>query len=378
MSDTWFIAWHDLKLALRARETWLWTFVMPPVFFYFTGLMGGSGARMMPRAESIVVEAPAAEQSGPVLQSLVRNLRKRDWTVQVKGPREGGSPRVLVVRDGFNASVLAGREKKVEFYQSGGGLGASFAEMRVKIAIYQTLADLAVASAKGAPVTPESLRAVSELPRPLQLQVETAGRRKFAPSGFEQSVPGTIVMFTLLVLLTSGAATLVIEREEGILRRLASSPLSRASIVGGKWLARMAIACIQVGFGMATGSLLFGVRWGGNLWAILLVLSAYAALVACAALLLGNWARSPGQAVALAVVSSNVLAAFGGCWWPIEIAPRWAQNAAFLTPTGWAMDAIHKLMSFGLPASAVWPHFLVLSLGALALGWATARKMRFE
>jgi ABC-type multidrug transport system permease subunit len=140
----------------------------------------------------------------------------------------------------------------------------------------------------------------------------------------------------------------------------------------------MCVAAIQIGFGMATGSLLFGVRWGENLWAIALVLAAYASLAACGALLLGNWAKSPGQAVAVAVVLSNGLAAIGGCWWPVEIVPEWAQKAALLTPTGWAMDAIHKLMSFGLPASAVWVHVAVLSAAALGLGWMTARRMKFE
>ena len=47
------------------------------------------------------------------------------------------------------------------------------------------------------------------------------------PIGFSQAVPGTMVMFTMLVLLTSGAVTLVVERDQGLLRRLASAPISR-------------------------------------------------------------------------------------------------------------------------------------------------------
>ena len=42
-------------------------------------------------------------------------------------------------------------------------------------------------------------------------------------------------MFTLLVLLSSGAAQLVVEREQGLLRRLASTPIPRGSVVLGKW-----------------------------------------------------------------------------------------------------------------------------------------------
>ena len=42
-----------------------------------------------------------------------------------------------------------------------------------------------------------------------------AGKRKEIPSGFDQAIPGILVMFTLLVLLTSGGSMLVFERNQG-------------------------------------------------------------------------------------------------------------------------------------------------------------------
>lgn len=378
MKDAWFIARHDLLQALKTREMWLWSFVMPPLFFYFTGMMGGAGARMVRSTETLAVEATAADQATPVFQTLVRNLERRDWKVALSLPGLAAGSRVLSVPDGFSQQVLAGRQVPLELRRNEGGAASDLDQLRVRIATYQTLADLAVVSRNGNAPTSEALQSLSAQPRPLQVASQSASRLRVPPSGYQQSVPGTITMFTLLVLLTSGAATLVIERKEGILRRLASSPLSRGSVVCGKWLSRILVAAIQIGFGMGTGTLLFSVRWGDHLWAILLVLAVYASFAACAALLLGNWAQSPGHAVAAAVVLSNVLAAFGGCWWPIEIAPAWAQSAALATPTGWVMDALHKLMSFGLPPSAVLPHVAVLAAAALALGWLTARRMRFD
>ncbi len=47
-------------------------------------------------------------------------------------------------------------------------------------------------------------------------------------------------------------------------------------------------------------------------------------------------------------------------------------------PTGWVMDALHRLMNFGDPAAAALPHFLGLALLALALGWVAARHFRFQ
>jgi len=134
------------------------------------------------------------------------------------------------------------------------------------------------------------------------------------PGGFSQAVPGT------MVLLTSGAILLVSERERGLLRRLAATPISRGSIVLGKWVARMALALVQIGFAMA----------------------------------------------------------LGGCWWPIEITPRWMQRRALVLPSGWCMDAMHRLVSFGYGAESAWPHALALAVGASLLGWLGTRQFRYQ
>jgi len=52
------------------------------------------------------------------------------------------------------------------------------------------------------------------------------------------------------------------------------------------------------------------------------VLAPWAALCSGLALVLSSIARTEGQVVGIGVLASNLLAALGGCWWPIEIAPR--------------------------------------------------------
>ena len=131
-------------------------------------------------------------------------------------------------------------------------------------------------------------------------------------------------------------------------------------------------------FAVLVGSLLFGVDWGPSPAGVALVLLAYAALVSSLGLLLGNLARSEPQAVGIAVLAANVLAALGGCWWPIEITPAWVQDLALFTPTGATMDALHALMSFGAPTSAVLGHAAALAAAALAVGAVAGRRMRLE
>jgi ABC-type multidrug transport system permease subunit len=129
---------------------------------------------------------------------------------------------------------------------------------------------------------------------------------------------------------------------------------------------------------MITGAVLFGVHWGPNLPMVVVVMLAYGGLAATLAMLLGNFGRSAGQVVGVGVIAGNLLAGLGGCWWPIEITPRWAQTLAMFLPTGWTMDALHKLINFGAAPATVIPHVCVSVALALAGGWLLARTFRFE
>jgi ABC-type multidrug transport system permease subunit len=185
-------------------------------------------------------------------------------------------------------------------------------------------------------------------------------------------------MFTLLVLLTVGTATVVAERRLGVLRRLASTPISPGAVVLGKWCGRLALSFVQIGFAMITGTILFGMKWGPDLPMVLLVLMGWGSLCTSLALLLGSLAETEGQAIGIGVLSSNVLAALGGCWWPIEVSPAWMQTLARFLPTGWAMGALHQLISFRSGAASALPHTLVLFAAALLVGWQAARRYRFQ
>jgi len=371
LRDALFLAYRDLRYLLPRRETLLWTFIMPVIFFYFIGNVTGGFGRKDLRDPIAIIVPPDA---GFLADELIHRLEQRNFEIN----HTENFFRQLRVPAGFTASVLGGKPVKLELTRYGGGVDADYDQTRIARSVYTVLADLIAVLSKGGTPSTDSFAQLSRQPRLISLEVTSAGKRKDPPIGFEQSVPGTLVMFTLLVLFTSGGASLLVERRQGILRRLASSPMSRGAVVLGKWAARLALGLIQILFAMAAGQLLFRVQWGHHLGAVLLVLVSYASLAALLGLLLGNFAKTDGQLVGLGVIASNVLAALGGCWWPIEITPRWAQSMALLFPTGWAMDALHKLMSFGDSPAAVIPHIVAFCLSALLAGYVLARTFRFQ
>ncbi|MDQ7005708.1 MAG: ABC transporter permease [Acidobacteriota bacterium] len=373
-----FIARKDLLLMLRRRETIVWTFIMPIVFFYFigsiTGGFGGSDEARPPRL-AVTMEAGAGFLAGEIITRL------EEQGFEITTPRPGQTPaRSLTLPGRLTERVLSGETVRLEVIdRTDRPLEGMDIQVRAMRAVYTTLADLALAAGGGdGRPTAEDLRQRRQRQRTITLEVTTAGRRREPPSGFAQAVPGTLVMFTLLVTLTSGAVLLVLEREQGLLRRLACAPISRGGViagkVGGKWL----LALVQVGFALLAGRFLFGYHWGAALPALLAVLVLWSAFCACCGVCLGCVARSRGQAIGLGVLTANLLAAIGGCWWPIEITPAWMQRLSLLLPTGWAMDAFHRLVSFGDPPAAILPHLAALAVATVAVGHLATRLFRYE
>ena len=371
LRDALYITYRDLRYLLPRRETWMWTFVMPVIFFYFIGsVTGGFGSHE--KRDPIAVLVPA--DAGFLADELIRRLEQRNFQVV----HTENFFRELRIPPDFTATVMAGKPVKLELTRYGAGIDTDYDQTRTARAVYTVLADLVAISSKGGTPSSVTFAQLAQQPRLITMDVTSAGKRKEPPLGFEQAVPGTLVMFTLLVMFTSGGVSLLVERRQGILRRLASSPMSRGAVVLGKWGARVTLGFIQILFAMAAGSILFKVNWGDHLGAIFALLAAYASLAALLGMLLGNFSRSDGQVIGLGVIASNVMAALGGCWWPIEITPRWTQSLALIFPTGWAMDGLHKLMSFGDSPEAVIPHIVACVVAALIAGYVLARTFRFE
>lgn len=383
MRGMFFIAWHDVRHQLRQASTLVWVFVMPPVFFYFIGTVtsGFSGQVSGGTATALTV---AAEAPGFLQEQIDLRLQDNDFAPQWVGDVVAGDTgelprRVLSFDRDLTAQVIAGKQVAASYDTRASSLSRQFEIIRIQRSLYTAVADIVTAGASSPHgLSPESLAELNAQARVWQLDVSPAGRRQVIPSGFDQAIPGILVMFTLLVLLTSGSSMLVVEREQGLLRRLASAPMSRTEVVAGKWAGRMVLAALQIASAVIVGTLVFQMQWGPDVAMIVVVLAAWAAFCASAGLLLGSLARTEAQASGVGVLAANALAALGGCWWPIEVTPEWMQSLQNLVPTGWTMDALHKLISFEAGAASVIPQLAMLLAGSLLIAAFAVRHFRYE
>jgi ABC-2 type transport system permease protein len=382
MKNILFIAWQDVRNQLRQRSTLLWIFVMPPIFFFFIGTVTGgfssglSGGTNTPL--TVIAESPGFLKDQIDLR-LTENQFAAEWVESLGAETGGVAPiRTLTFDASMSDTVIAGEQVRASYDTSANALTREFEEIRIQRALYTALADIAIADATSGELNSDALIALNDAPRVWQLDVSPAGERLNIPSGFQQAIPGILVMFTLLVLLTSSGTILVQERKQGLLRRLASTPISKAEVVAGKWDGRMLLAAVQISVALVVGTYLFKMDWGPDFGMVMLVLLVWGGFCASAGLWLGTVATTEAQAGGLGVLAANALAALGGCWWPIEIAPAWMQVLQKLLPTGWTMDALHKLISFQSGAASVIPNIAMLLIATFVLGGLAVRRFRYE
>jgi len=354
------------------------------VFFYFIGTVTSGMSGSDPnKPDALAIWVPA--DAGFLAEQLKRRLEENNFRlVEFTESGEAAEPgfddyrRRLIIPDHFTSAILAGEEVKVEYRGKESSIGQDYDEVRINRAVYTVLADIVVASETDAQVDQAAIDRLNETPPTMTLTQRPGGKRLEIPSGFEQAIPGIMVMFTLLVLLTSGAISLLHEREKGLLRRLAATPISRSSIVLGKWGGKMILGLVQISFAMLAGTFLFGMNWGQDFPFVVILMFAWGAFCASCGLLLGTIGRTEGQVSGLGVLLSMGLAALGGCWWPIEITPASMQLLQKFLPSGWAMDGMHKLINFGDGPASIMPHIAALFVGALLIGWLAQRKFRFQ
>jgi ABC-type multidrug transport system permease subunit len=367
------LAANDLRLAVRDRAAFLWMLLLPLALMWMFGAMNRGGP---PPKASLAVDD---RDGGWLAKEFVQELAR----LSTGAGRREPPPRTLVIPAGFTARVLAGEQQTLRLETAGGAredlsLAAEAHVIRAIVRVVGRLAELGPPAA-GDPLAAAhrgAFAALAARPPLVRVAVSTAGAGRPAPRGFAQSVPGTLTMTVLMMTLIYGAVFLTLEKRQGTIRRQATLPLSRRAIFLGKLAGRLLLALAQAVLLLLAGRFLFGLSWGASPAGLALLLGSYLLAVAAMSTFLGAVLSTPEQASAVGWVSSMVLAALGGCWWPSEVMPRWLWRAAHVLPTPWAMDGFHALISFGRGLDAVLLPAAALLGFALLFGLLGSRLLR--
>jgi len=173
--------------------------------------------------------------------------------------------------------------------------------------------------------------------------------------------PGFALFFAFF-LISHLAMTVVNERETGTLRRLITSPVSRAAILLGKALPYFCVAVIQLLFVLMVCNLVFGMQLGSEPLALAIILLCTGLAVAGLGILVAAFVRNAAQASVGATLIALALAAVSGCMMPqVKV-----QGLDLLTPHYWALEGIQNVIARGMGLDGVLlPSAILLGMAAL-------------
>ena len=343
----------DLRLFMKHRSAYVWLFIVPLAFVYFIGSANRGAGDPFNRTPPVLIENADTNFLGPIF--LDELASQKMWLLDPTN-RETAA-RVIRIPADFTSKVLRQEQSKVQFLRrdSSDEADAALIEVRLVralIAMNGHILEAATAANFNGVLTGEKLRAVMAEPDPVSLNASFAGRKP-VPSGFSFSLPGILVMYLMMNLLIFGGATVSAERRNGVIKRLMAFPVTHFEIVTGKIYGLMLLGLVQILFFLAVGKFLFHVNLGANLPAVTLTLLLFAWVAGSLGVLIGSLIAASDRVNGICVLASLLMAAMGGCWWPLEIGPPALKTIALCTPTGWALKALHQLISFGSDFSAV-------------------------
>ena len=357
----------DLRLFFKHKSAYVWLFVVPLAFVYFMGFANRGPGHPYNRTPPVLIENA---DTNFLSRIFLDELAAQDMWILDPTNRETAA-RIIRIPANLTDNAQQLKPTNLHFLKGAdsGEADTALIELRLVralIAMNGHLLEAATGTNSGITFTETRLREIMAKPNPVTLDAQFAGRKP-TPSGFNFSLPGNLVMYLMMNLLVFGGATIAAERRNGVIKRLTVLPVRRLELVMGKIYGLMLLGVVQILFFLAVGKFVFHVNLGANLPAVALTLVVFSWVAGSFGVLAGSLTAAEDRVIAICVLSSLLLAALGGCWWPLEIGPPVMKIIALCTPNGWAMQALHQLISFGSGLDAIWvPLAVLLAFGAAA------------
>jgi len=184
------------------------------------------------------------------------------------------------------------------------------------------------------------------------------------------------VAFALTILCVSALpAMLVTDRERGVLRRLATTPVGPGRLLTAQAAVNTVLCAGTIAVVLAAGWIAFGVGLPGQAAGFLLALVLGGAALTAVGLLIAAVAPTARVAAGVGSLLFFPLMFFAGLWVPREALPDLLRHVSDGTPVGALVGALQQASDGAWPGAV---HLLVLAGYALVLGFAARRLFRWE
>lgn len=186
--------------------------------------------------------------------------------------------------------------------------------------------------------------------------------------------PSMAILFAFLTL-GAGARTLIVERREGTLARIRSTPVSDRAVLAGVTASVVVLGLVSFLVVWLVTAVVFGADWGDPLGVLVVILATVLAVAGISTLVTGL-ARTEAQADGMSSVLGFGFALIGGGFLSPGDLPDLLARIALITPNRWALDAFAELSAGAAGVSAVVAPVLVLASIGLVTGALGLRLVR--
>lgn len=364
MNKLFAIAWKDAIIRFASSSELLF-FIILPIIFTFLLAGGTPSGDDDNRIRLIVVDQANTPISREIFSELEKSTAVRPEYFPLDEAEEMFNTRrasaLLIIPTGLDLESIRNRTAELDFRKQPNNLNATVAERAVQTAIRRVssaigAANLAVdeAKANGTFESSEDEKAYFDdalkLAQSLQadapervtvIEGSTPDQVEYDPRA--NSSAGQLITWVFIPLFGI-SALFAYERQQGTLRRILTTPTSKATYLLGTISGQVFMALIQMSLLVLFGVFVMGLGWGRDLPALFVILLCAALAAGAIGTAMGTFVKTEGQASGLSIMAGMVMALMGGCWYPLELFPAAVQNIVKILPTTWAMEGLLDLV----------------------------------
>ena len=194
-------------------------------------------------------------------------------------------------------------------------------------------------------------------------------------SAFDIYIPILIAFSIGVIALVYLPGPLVSYREQGILRRLSTTPVPAAWLLGAQLVVQACLMLISILLLLIVAIGVFGANAPKNPGGLVLAIALAITSLFTIGLAIAAVARTSGAARGIMAAAFYPLMFFAGLYYPVQYLPGAFQAISHATPLGAAVQAMQAAMNVGFPPAEP---LLVLAAYALVFGYLAKRFFRWE
>ncbi len=287
------------------------------------------------------------EDHSSISQQIVGQLQKSNalqiytgtYSIEQQALKDGNRSAVIIMAAGFGQQVLHGGAHLQVFYDQSNPVTTATTQLTMQAVIDGVN------------------RAATNQPGPVTLDQQGVAARDLRPIDFV--TPGMLGMLLMWANLAVGG-DLVLWREMGITKRLASTPLSPLSMISAQVVARLVLSLVQGAILMALALAIFNVHIYGNYLLLLLLVALGALTMLAIGFAVASFIKRAEAARAVTLLITFPMMFLGGSYFNVNGAPAFIQPLIHAMPLYYINESLRQVINNGAGWAAIQTSVLVL------------------